>query len=236
MTPLYQQIATEPKQVYPLTNNALPGTSAAKYGPGDRLIAMQAAHDAFRRDLERMARAATPANLRHPERRQSILNGWAVFENQLLIHHKHEDRFLWPRLRTRLAGSAAAMSTLDAMDAEHALIDPLLEAVNHSFANGGEGAGEVIDEMTGKLGGHLDHEEREAMPMIGEALSDAEWKAVVSDIRKATKLSSAAQFMPWLSDGVDARDEKTILSIMPPPARVVYRRIWKPKYTNVSRW
>jgi iron-sulfur cluster repair protein YtfE (RIC family) len=219
-----------------MTNDSLPGTNAAKYGPGDRLIAMQAAHDAFRRDLERMARVATPANLRDPGRRQSILNGWAVFENQLLIHHKHEDRFLWPRLRQRMGGSAAAMSTLDAMDAEHALIDPLLEAVNHSFAHDGEGAGEIIEEMTDKLGGHLGHEEREAMPMIGEALSDAEWKAVVSDIRKATKLSSAAQFMPWLSEGVDAEGEKTILSIMPPPARVVYRRVWKPKYTNVSRW
>ena len=219
-----------------MTNNALPGTSAAKYGPGDRLIAMQAAHDAFRRDLARMARVATPANLRDPKRRQSILNGWAIFENQLLIHHKHEDRFLWPRLRTRMASSAAALSTLDAMDAEHALIDPLLEAVNHSFAHGGEGVGDVIDEMTGKLDDHLGHEEREAMPMIGVALTDAEWKGVVSDIRKATKLSSAAQFMPWLSDGVSAADEKTILSIMPPPARVVYRRFWKPKYTSVSHW
>ena len=49
-----------------MTNHSLPGTNAAKYGPGDRLIAMQAAHDAFRRDLERMARVATPANLRDP--------------------------------------------------------------------------------------------------------------------------------------------------------------------------
>ena len=128
------------------------------------------------------------------------------------------------------------MSTLDAMDAEHALIDPLLEAVNHSFAHDGEGVGDVIDEMTDKLGDHLGHEEREAMPMIGEALSDAEWKRRRLRHPQGHQAVLGGEFMPWLSEGVDAEGEKTILSIMPPPARVVYRRVWKPKYTNVSRW
>jgi iron-sulfur cluster repair protein YtfE (RIC family) len=217
--------------------NDLPGTSAARYGPGDRLIAMSASHNAFRRDMQKMAVVATPANLRNPARYQSIQNGWQIFKRQLLIHHAHEDRFLWPRLRQRVATSEAAMSMLDEMDAEHSLIDPLLAGVDEGFERPEQvDVGAMIDELTSKLSFHLDHEEREAMPLIGEVLSDKEWNGIVRNIRKATKLSSAAEFMPWLTDGTTSDQAKTIVSIMPPPARVVVRRVWQPKYRKVSHW
>lgn len=217
--------------------NELPGMNAAKYGPGDRLIAMHAAHNAFRRDLERLAGVATAANLRDPNRRASIMSGWTIFKHQLHIHHSHEDRFLWPRLRDRLAGSESATSVLEDMQAEHDLIDPLLEAVDSSFLDAHHvDVAEVIDELITKLAFHLGHEERDAIPLIGEAISNEEWSRVVKDIRKATKLSSAAEFMPWLTDGVDREQSKTIASIMPPPARVVLNRVWKPKYDRVSHW
>jgi iron-sulfur cluster repair protein YtfE (RIC family) len=216
--------------------NGLPGTSAARYGPGDRLIAMSASHNAFRRDMQKMAVVATPANLRNPARYQSIQNGWQIFKRQLLIHHNHEDRFLWPRLRQRVATSEAAMSMLEEMDAEHSLIDPLLAGVDEGFERPEQvDVGAMIDELTSKLSFHLDHEEREAMPLIGEVLSDKEWNAIVRNIRKATKLSSAAEFMPWLTDGTTSDEAKTIVS-MPPPARVVVRRVWPPKYRKVSHW
>lgn len=216
--------------------NDLPGTSAARYAPGDRLIAMSAAHDAFRRDLRRMAVAATPANLRNHARQESIMNGWKIFKNQLHIHHSHEDRFLWPRMRQRMAKSESAMSTLDDMQAEHDLIDPLLAAVDTAFARPDDDVAAVIDELTTKLAHHLRHEERDAMPLIGESISDREWTQVVRDIRKATKLSSAAEFMPWLTDGASREAAKTIASIMPPPARIILRRVWQPKYAKVSHW
>jgi iron-sulfur cluster repair protein YtfE (RIC family) len=217
--------------------NDLPGTSAARYAPGDRLIAMSAAHDAFRRDMQKLASVATPANLRNPVRYQSIMNGWEIFKNQLHIHHSHEDRFLWPRLRARVGASDSALSMLDEMDAEHALIDPLLAGVDKGFENPEQvDVGAVIEELTSKLSYHLTHEERDAMPLIGEVLSDREWSAIVRDIRKAAGLASAAQFLPWLTDGTTGPQTKTIISIMPPPARVVFRRVWQPKYRKVSHW
>lgn len=221
---------------YPSTDN-LPGTDAVRYGPDDRLIAMHAAHAAFRRDLRCMAAAATPANLRNPVRYQSIANGWQVFARQLHIHHGHEDRFLWPRLRTRMAHSDAAQSVLDDMDQEHSLIDPLLAAVEDAFQHPDErDVGAVLDELAGKLSYHLSHEERDAIPIIAEGISDAEWRSVVKDIRRATKLSSAAEFMPWALDGTSAEQAKIIASIMPPPARVVLKRVWRPRYEKMSRW
>src|SRR5262249_8720710 len=94
----------------------------------------------------------------------------------------------------------------------------------------------VIDELTSKLSFHLAHEERDAMPLIGEAISDREWARVVRDIRKATGLRSAAEFVPWLSEGTTPEQARTIAGIMPPPARIVLRRVWIPKYAKVSHW
>ena len=77
---------------------------AARHGSGDRLLAMNAAHAAFRRDLRNLAAAATRRNLSDPARRESITNGWRMFTGMLHIHHCAEDEYIWPRLRTRLAG------------------------------------------------------------------------------------------------------------------------------------
>ena len=215
----------------------LRGPDRSRDGGDDRFVAMNAAHVAFRRDLEAMATVATPANLRDPARHASILSGWEIFKNQLLIHHRHEDEFLWPRMRERLARSEAAISMLDEMEAEHEIIDPLLAAVDAAFDHPDDvDVSGVIDELGTKLAFHLAHEEREAMPMITESITDKEWRQVVSAIRKATPISSAAEFMPWLTDETSETESRRILSILPAPARLIYRRVWKPRYDRVSHW
>jgi iron-sulfur cluster repair protein YtfE (RIC family) len=220
-----------------MSMDELRGQDTSRDGGEDRFVAMNAAHTAFRRDLEAMSRVATPANLRDPARHASIAAGWAIFKNQLLIHHSHEDRFLWPRMRERLARVDSAVATLDEMEAEHDLIDPLLAAVDDSFDNPDDhDVSGVIAELNTKLGHHLGHEEREAMPLISESITDKEWRQVVSAIRKATPLSSAAEFMPWLTDQASETETKRILSILPGPARLIYRKVWKPKYDKVSHW
>jgi iron-sulfur cluster repair protein YtfE (RIC family) len=105
-----------------MTTQKLPGTDAARHGTGDAdLTIMIAAHDAFRRDLTRLARAAAAADLSDPARRRSANAGWELFKRQLHMHHTAEDEIIWPTLRPRLAHSQAALSVLDAMEEEHEL-------------------------------------------------------------------------------------------------------------------
>jgi iron-sulfur cluster repair protein YtfE (RIC family) len=217
-----------------------PGTDAARHGVGDADIRMMiVAHDAFRRDLTKMARAATPANLRDPGKRESINNGWEIFKHQLHLHHSGEDDFLWPSMRKNMGSSEFAMSTLDAMEAEHERIDPLLATVETSFAD--ETSDEhllsgAIDELTTTLLAHLGHEERDTLPMIGEALSAKEWKGVMGEMRKQVGLAGGAEFFPWLLDGAPQEREEAMLANMPGPGRMLYRRSWKPKYEKTSHW
>jgi hypothetical protein len=64
-----------------MTTQRLPGSKAARHGAGDAdLTVMIAAHDAFRRDLISLARAATAANRADPVRRERVSRGWEVFK------------------------------------------------------------------------------------------------------------------------------------------------------------
>ena len=57
----------------------------------------------------------------------------------------------------------------------------------------------------------------------------------MSAIRKATPISSAAEFMPWLTD--QTSETRPRGSQHPAgAARLIYRRVWKLRYDQVSHW
>jgi hypothetical protein len=221
-----------------MTIRQLPGTDAARHGTGDAdLTVMLAAHDAFRRDLVSLARAAAAADRAEPQRREQVGRGWEVFKRQLHFHHTGEDRHIWPRLADRLSHSEGAMSTLAAMEAEHALVDPLLEAVDAAFADParGEVAG-AVDALVTTLHAHLAHEERDALPLIGTALTAREWRAVGMRLGRENGLSGGSEFFAWMLDGVPADEVASVLAGFPPPLRLAYRLAWRRRYAKVSRW
>ncbi len=200
-----------------VTTAKLPGTDAARHGTGDAdLTIMLAAHDAFRRDLTRLAAAAAAANLSDPARRQSVAAGWDLLKRELHLHHTAEDEIIWPVLRPRLARSPAAQSVLDAMEAEHERIDPLLAAVDAQFA-GGDRLADVIDALTSALTGHLGHEERDGLPLIGMALTAREWRAVGRKIASKNGLSGGSEMFAWMLDGADRDHTAATLAQLPPP-------------------
>jgi hypothetical protein len=219
-----------------MTTQNLPGTNAARHGTGDAdLTIMIAAHDAFRRDLTRLARTASAANLSEPAKRQSVAAGWELFKRELHIHHTAEDEIIWPALRPRLAHSPTALSVLDAMEAEHELIDPLLASVDAAFARQ-EPAADVIDALTSALTGHLAHEERDGLPLIGVALTAAEWRGVGRKMASKNGLSAGSEMFAWILDGADRDHSKATLAQLPPPLRLLYRARWKPRFDKTPRW
>src|SRR6516162_7672451 len=214
-----------------MTTQRLPGTEAARHGTGDAdLTVMIAAHDAFRRDLVRLARAAAAADRADPDRRERVGRGWEVFKRQLHFHHTGEDRLIWPRLGERLAHSESAMSTLQAMEEEHARVDA-------AFADSvGDRLAGTVDELVSTVHGHLAHEERDALPLIGTALTAAEWRAVGLRLGRQNGLSGSAEFFAWMLDGAADDRAAAVLAGLPAPLRLVYRVAWRPRYAKVSRW
>ena len=252
-----------------MTTQKLPGTDAARHGTGDADLAiMLAAHNAFRRDLTRLARAAAAADLSDPAKRQSVAAGWELFKHELHLHHTAEDEIIWPVLRPRLAHSENALSVLDAMEEEHERIDPLLAAVDaafHGVSEGPAGSGaspgvvpprqhsespgvvplgqhsedrlaDVIDVLVSTVTGHLAHEERDGLPLIGVALTGAEWRGVGRKIARKNGLSNGGEMFAWMLDDVGRQDAAATLRALPPPLRLLYRAVWKPRFDKSPRW
>lgn len=221
-----------------MTTRDLPdGGTAARHGTGDAdLTVMLAAHAALRRDLTRLARAAASADLADPARRAAILAGWETFKRQLRLHHTGEDQIVWPALRERLTRSANAQSVLDAMEDEHGQIDPLLAAVDQAFAGAHDRIRDAADALAAPLTSHLAHEERDGLPLIGIALTTAEWRAAGFRIARSSGLSGVSELFAWLADGAAPDEARAVAGTLPPPARLIYRAVWKPRYARVSRW
>ena len=221
-----------------MTTRNLPGSDAARHGAGDAdLTIMLGAHAAFRRDLVRLARATASPSRSDPARSASIQAGWTTFKGQLHLHHTAEDAIVWPALRQRLAHSEHAQSVLDAMEAEHARIDPLLAAVDDAFAEPDGGRlGDAADALTTELTGHLGHEERDGLPLIGVALTAAEWRGVGRKMARRSGLSEAGEMFAWIADGAEPDQAAAAIGTLPPPVRLIYRTIWKPRYQRTPRW
>ena len=193
---------------------------------------MYAAHDAFNRDLRRLAAAAGSGRTADP----AVRTGWATFKNQLHIHHTAEDRWLWPALRDKVT-RPDEMSVLDAMEAEHLGIDPLLSRVDASLtATGLAGLADNADALASALAAHMEHEEDHALPLVEQHLGPEGWAAFGKAAGKSGGLRGAAELFPWILDGAPAHTSTRLLGMLPPPARLLYRALWRPRYARTPRW
>jgi len=192
---------------------------------------MYAAHDAFRRDLRCLAAAVEAGQTADP----AVRTSWATFKNQLRVHHTAEDTSLWPPLRQKVTRPEEA-AVLDAMEAEHARIDPLLSQVDASLAADGAGLAGNAQALAATLAAHMEHEEDQALPLIESHLGPAGWAAFRKAVGKSQGLRGGAEFFPWMLDGAPADTSKRVLSMLPAPARLLYRAVWRPGYARTPRW
>jgi hypothetical protein len=186
---------------------------------------MFAFHDALRRDLDRAAGLSTRTE------------GWDLFERLLHKHHTSEDDSLWPVVRGEVSGRRDDLALLDAMAAEHATLGPLLGAVNEAFGEQDSGArlGELMGELGTELRHHLDHEERDALPLIDRTLTVEQWMGFGEAATKALG-PDVPRFFPWLLEGADGETAERVLGRLPHPMQATYRNEWVPAYEAQELW
>jgi iron-sulfur cluster repair protein YtfE (RIC family) len=187
---------------------------------------MYAAHDAFTRHLERFASAIEHGRAATPQTRA----GWVMFKGQLHLHHTTEDKTLWPKLRAAVS-RPDEVAVLDAMELEHAQLDPLLERIDVAMtAVDTVILAASVQALIDSLGAHMRHEENEALPLVETHLGPDGWAAFGQDIRKSQGIRGAAVYLPWLFDGAPEGTRTEVLGLLPRPARFLYRRFWEPRY------
>jgi iron-sulfur cluster repair protein YtfE (RIC family) len=194
---------------------------------------MYAIHAAMRRDLDRL-RAASEQLRGSAAVPPTVRDGWAVFRTELEFHHRAEDEDLWPMLRERAADEQAS-GTIDAMVWEHRLLAPALDAVERAFDDGTDLTTEVAA-LTQLVEEHLDHEEREALPLIELHLDAADWHDFLMTERAKRPARERPVFLAWVLDDARADHADAVLHELPPPARLVYRQVMKPHYDARRLW
>jgi len=190
---------------------------------------MFAMHDALRRELAQVGRVAS----RRDDNPATLLRaalGWELFKKFLTIHHQTEDDALWPPLRARVAAHPDRVALADELEAEHAVIEPLLAAIDAAAADpdyGYQRFGDIIDELSAKLTAHLAHEEADGLPLIDASLTPAEWQHFAQ---------VHGEYLPWLLAEARPQTLDAILGKFPPHLLAAYREQWAPAYAALQIW
>ncbi|MEU8801889.1 hemerythrin domain-containing protein [Spirillospora sp. NPDC048819] len=191
---------------------------------------LYAAHDAFRRDLDRLAAAAAAGK----GGAAHVRAGWENLKDQIRMHHDPEDRLLWPRVQRALAGRRAEQAVLEEMGTEHARIGPLIGRVDAVMRGGGD-LPAAVRELRGDLEAHLRHEEMTALPLAESVLGPAEWREFAAEAGSSCEAGTPL-FVPWVVDGIAPIERSRFLTALPAPVRDRNRVAWEPRYRKRRLW
>jgi iron-sulfur cluster repair protein YtfE (RIC family) len=198
---------------------------------------MYAMHHALRRELERIARiTARPDD--DPRHVLATAAGWEMFKTYLRVHHTSEDDAVWPVMQQALAGWPGDLALLEAMEAEHAAIDPLLNAMDAALADregGPQRLGGLADELVTALSGHLRHEESKALPLIDATMTQQQWQHF-GEVHRNRIGTGLPRYLPWLLEGTSAQDTEAVLSRLPQDLPIAYQDQWRPAYAQLDLW
>ena len=205
-----------------------PGQTAAHPGPVDMMM-MYVMHHGFRRDLAAFTAAAqsTPVGARSTWR--ALAARWQLFSQVLHHHHSGEDAGLWPALVER--ADEEGRRVLEAMEAEHSEIDPILAACAAGFerlashADDDARAALAVRLCAAKesLGRHLRHEETEAIAILQAVLSEQEWEQIEqTHFRAGVPFSEVMAIVPWAAYGVPAPLRRAVFAKTGRPNHILW--------------
>jgi Hemerythrin HHE cation binding domain len=203
---------------------------------------MLAIHDALRRDLARVAKIAAAAG-DDPARMLRAALGWELFKKFLVVHHQAEDDVLWPALREAVAAHPDQVALADALEQEHAVIEPLLAAIDAvpistvpvSTGHGHERFADIVDELVSKLTAHLAHEEADGLALIDASLTPRQWQHFAA-VHGQRLTPDAALYMPWLLSDTPPGSLEPVLAKFPPKFATAFREQWAPAYAALDAW
>ena len=198
-----------------------------RHGRADWAL-MTAIHDALRRDLDELLHTTAS--------RTAARARWIVFRDQLRRHLAAESAAMWPQARAKLAGDAHGQALLDAMEDEYQLIGPLQAVTDDAFSMHADPQRlrHLLTRLQTKVISHLAHEEAEALPLIGQVMSQRELGEIAKAIRGGNHLRRAAHTLPWALAHASPTVSDQVLSQLPMPARLLYRAAWRPRHTRAS--
>jgi hemerythrin-like domain-containing protein len=212
-------------------------------GPHDQ-TGMYVMHHAFRRDLRRFVTAVRQTPIGDAPTWRALGRRWGRFAEILHHHHTVEDDYFWPVLirHAEERGDAEALAMLNAMEDEHAEIDPALIAcrqgfqamVDHPCADHRNALDVHLTGAREALDAHLGHEESEALPFLQQVLSTDEYAVLEAAAGRGYPARLTAFLLPWVMDELPAEARQRILGKAGRPLAILLRLV-TPRYARAER-
>jgi len=147
-------------------------------------------------------------------------------------HHHSEDELLWPRLRQRTAASAGLVGQ---MQAQHTAMAGILQRIDAALPRWAQTArtedadtlAADLGELGARLDEHLDEEERQVLPLVGQTITPAEWDELAERGFAAMPKLRALVFLGHILESASPAEQSRFLRRVPPPVRLFYRLIGK---------
>jgi hemerythrin-like domain-containing protein len=154
-------------------------------------------------------------------------------------HHSGEDTLLWPKLLDRAKPEA---DVVNRMQKQHDEIAAGVEKLRGQLSTWqaspttahGEELANSIDQLNGVLFEHLADEEKHILPLVSEYITVAEWNQVGEDTLAKTPRNRLLLQLGAILEDANADEEKTILSKVPAPARLLWRVIGRRQYRRYT--
>lgn len=180
-------------------------------------------HSALRRDLARLD--AVLAGPLSPDRRAAVCAFVPWLARTVHHHHVGEDEGMWPRVLAKRPDAAELAATNGAEhDAMVVASNGMLAAAATYAADGSDANREAlraaVSEMARVTLPHLDHEERDSVPVVVAILDDADWKYLEKNYyRKGLSMKDMGTSLMWMADDADRAGAAALRSQVPGPVR-----------------
>jgi hypothetical protein len=151
-------------------------------------------------------------------------------------HHETEDLLLWPPL---LQAVPLEADLVHRMESQHEEMSAALTEVDALLPEWGATAGEAerdrlvvaLRKVATILDQHLTEEEQEILPLVRDHLSVEQWAAIGERGQKAiSDKRKRLIFLGMILEDASPEEERTFLSHMPAPVRLLWRTLGRRQY------
>ncbi|MER7463108.1 hemerythrin domain-containing protein [Streptomyces sp. NPDC097981] len=199
---------------------------------------MVVVHRMFRREFREAP--GRVRGVRHGSRAQVrlVADRLVLLLDTLHHHHESEDRLLWPKLAERVPGQSELWKRMQDRHAGLSVHAGRAKALLGPWAAGASAHGEelaaVLEQLSRAVGEHFDQEEREALPLVPGAVSQAEWDEIGAAAAAAVPRNRLLTVLGMLLKEADPGEQILIMAHLPLPPRVAWRAVGERSFRRLE--